>query len=180
MDENFLHIVRCDVLFNITVSLYVMPCSLVEKHRFTKTFASTRAEGQGTRPICIGASLPNYAMLQPTRHWLSLICFLKLKSMRSQTTVCTMTTGSFISTWNGILSLLPVNGNSPPIVQTTVCAVSNPIQWFLLCGVVFVEQFKLLFKQQYVLWATQFNGFFCVVWCLWSSLWGVVSCQVCV
>jgi hypothetical protein len=64
MDENFLHIVICDVLFNITVSLNVMPCSLAEKHQcVTKTFASTRPEGQGSRPICNGASLPNYAML---------------------------------------------------------------------------------------------------------------------
>jgi len=34
-----------------------------------------------------------------------------------------------------------VCGAVQTIVQTTVCAVSNPIQWFLLCGVVFVEQF---------------------------------------
>lgn len=115
MDENFLHIVRCDVLFNITVSLYVMPCNLVKKHQhFTKTFASTRAEGQGSRPICNGASLTNYAMLQPT--------------------VCTL---------GMVFCLLPVNkyfisnGNSPPIVHTTVCAVSNPIRWlFVWCGVV--------------------------------------------
>lgn len=89
IDENFLHIVLCDVLFNITVSFNVTLCSLVEKYQcVTKTFASTRTEGQGSRPICNGASLPNYAMLQPTRQWSSLICFLKPKSLRSQTTVC--------------------------------------------------------------------------------------------
>ena len=44
----------------------------------------------------------------------------------------TMTTWSFFITWNDILSLLPVNkyiilnGNPPPIVHTTFCALSNP------------------------------------------------------
>ena len=46
--------------------------------------------------------------------------------------VQTTTTWPFFITWNSILSLLPVNkyiilnGNPPPIVHTTFCALSNP------------------------------------------------------
>jgi hypothetical protein len=145
MDENFLHIVWYDVLFNITVSLYVMPCSLVEKNQCSiETLAFTRAEGQGSRPNCNGAYLPIYAMLQLTRHWLSLICFLKLKSLRSQMTVCT---------------------------DNDHMVIHQHLEWhFVSClwtsTLYQMVIYLLLFTQQYGLWATQFNGFFCIVWCV--------------
>ena len=44
----FLHLVRCNVLTNITVFLYVTPHNLVEQHHcFTETFASIRVEDEG-------------------------------------------------------------------------------------------------------------------------------------
>ena len=68
-EGNFLHLVRCYVLLtNIIIFLYVMPCSLAEKHQhFTDTFASNSAEDEGSTLVCNGASLPDYTALQPTR-----------------------------------------------------------------------------------------------------------------
>jgi hypothetical protein len=82
-EGNFLHLVRCYVLLiNITVFLYMMPCSLVEKRQhFTDAFASNSAEG--SMLVCSGASL------QPTRQLSSLIFFLSLKSLESHMAVCT-------------------------------------------------------------------------------------------
>jgi len=89
-EGNFLHLVRYFVLINITVFLYVTPCSLVEKHQhFTDTFASNNAEDEGSMLACNGTSLPDYTVLQPTRQRSSLILFLNLKSMESHITVCT-------------------------------------------------------------------------------------------
>jgi hypothetical protein len=130
MKGNFLHLLRCDDLFNITVFLHVMPCSLVEQHCFTEIFAPNRAEDKGSRLICNGATLPECTVLQLIRQLCSFT-FFKQKSLRSQMTVCTMTTSSFFIAWNCTFSLLPVNkyiilnGNPPPIVHTTVCDVSN-------------------------------------------------------
>jgi hypothetical protein len=43
----------------ITVVLYVMPCSLVEKHQhFTETFAFNSEDDEGSMLMCNGASLP--------------------------------------------------------------------------------------------------------------------------
>jgi hypothetical protein len=45
MEVNFLFLMRYDVAINITVSLYMTPCSLVRQYqRFTETFSSIRAE----------------------------------------------------------------------------------------------------------------------------------------
>lgn len=45
MEVNFMDLMRCDVVINITVFLYVTPCNLVGQHqRFTETFSSMRAE----------------------------------------------------------------------------------------------------------------------------------------
>jgi hypothetical protein len=82
MEGNFLHLVRCDVIINITVFLYVTQCCLVEQHQhFTETFASIRAEDEGKGFICNGASLPDFSVLQPTRQWSSLIFLLNVKSL---------------------------------------------------------------------------------------------------
>jgi hypothetical protein len=139
-----------------------MLCSLVEKHKcVTKTFASTRAEVQGSRPICNGASLPNYAMLQPTRHWLSLICLLEPKSLRSQTTVC-------------IHRQWPQGHSSALRMAFCLCCLWTSTLYPMAI-------LLLLFTQQYVLWATQFSGFLCGVMCGKVCMYVVwdVLCSVC-
>jgi hypothetical protein len=56
------------LLINITVSLQVMPCILVEKHQhFAETFASNSAEDEGSMLVFNDASLPDYTALQPKR-----------------------------------------------------------------------------------------------------------------
>jgi hypothetical protein len=133
MEGTLLYLVRCDVLINIAVFLYVISCSVLWQHQhFTDTFASIRTEGESSRIICNGASVPDCILLQPTRQWPSLI-FFWMRSYWGPRWPCAqaMTAWSFFITWNGILSLLPVNKytilnfNPPPIVHITVCAVSN-------------------------------------------------------
>jgi len=69
MQGSFLHLVRCYVpLINITVFLYVTPCSLVEKHQnFTETLASNSAEDERGKLVRNGASLTDHTALQPTK-----------------------------------------------------------------------------------------------------------------
>jgi hypothetical protein len=132
-ERNCLHLVRSAVLINITVFLYVMPCSPVYQHQcFTETIASINAKDEGCRLICTGASLSHYTAPQPKRHKSYLIFFFSLKSLRSQTTAFTnnnhMVTLYHLE-WLYVTvaceQVHDLNGNPPPIVHTTVCAVSN-------------------------------------------------------
>lgn len=49
-----LHLVRYDVLINIIIILYVIPCSLGQHQHFAETFASLRPEDESSGLICIG------------------------------------------------------------------------------------------------------------------------------
>ena len=133
MQGSFLHLVRCYVpLINITVFLYVTPCSLVEKHQnFTETLASNSAEDERGKLVRNGASLTDHTALQPTKvifsHLLpeSAVTGVPYDSVHIQDHILHPSSLGTAFCHLPVNKHIILNSNPPPISHTTVCAVSN-------------------------------------------------------